>query len=53
MLCCKKKHLWGWGRELVLISFLGMEVGELMEGKGTAYGFTLGFYFHIALCCVL
>ena len=31
----------------------GMEVGEVMEGEKTTYGFTLSFLFHIALCiCV-
>ena len=33
---------------------LGMEVGEVMEGEGTTYGFTLSVLFHIALCiCVI
>ena len=35
------------------ISILGMEVGEVMEGKGTTYVFTLSGLLHIALCYVL
>ena len=36
------------------ISILGMEVGEVMEGQGTTYGFPLRASFHIALCiCVM
>ena len=27
----------------------GMEVGEVMEGEGTTYGFALSVFFHIAL----
>ena len=32
----------------------GMEVGEVMEGQGTTYGFTLRVLFHIAFCiCIV
>ena len=32
---------------------LGWEVGEVMKGKGTTYGFTLSVLLHIAFCYVL
>ena len=36
------------------ISISGMEVGEVMQGQGTTYGFTLSVLLHIALCiCVI
>ena len=35
------------------ISISGMEVGEVMEGKGITYGFTLSILLHIALRYVL
>ena len=34
-------------------SISGMEVGEVMEGKGTTYWFILNIFLHIALCYVL
>ena len=36
------------------ISILGMQVGEVMEGQGMPYGFTLSVLLHNALCiCVI
>ena len=36
------------------ISISGMEVGEVVEGGGTTYGFTINVLLHIALCmCVI
>ena len=35
------------------ISISGMEVGEMMEGKGTTYGFTLSILLHSAFCYLL
>ena len=34
------------------LSISGMEVGEVMEGKGTTYDFTLSGLLHIAVCYV-
>ena len=35
------------------ISILGMQVGEVMDGKGRTYGFTLSALLHIAFYYVL
>ena len=35
------------------ISISGMEVGEVLEGKGTKNGFTLNVLLRIAFCYVL
>ena len=52
MLCCKEKTFGDAGGACPT-SISGMEVGEVMEGQGTTYGFTLSFLLHIALCiCV-
>ena len=51
MLCCKE-NTFGDGGGLPH-SISGMEVGEVMEGKGTTYGFTLSVLLHIAFCYVL
>ena len=52
MLCCKENTLGDGGGGLPH-SISGMEVGEVMEGKGTTYGFTLSILLHIAFCYVL
>ena len=52
MLCCKENTL-GDGDGGLPHSISGMEVGEVMEGKGTTYGFTLSVLLHIAFCYVL
>ena len=52
MLCCKENTLWDRGGGLPH-SVSGLEVGEVMEGKGTTYGFTHSFLLHIAFCYVL
>ena len=52
MLCCKENTLGDRGGACP-ISISGVEVGEVMGGQGTTYGFTLSVLLHIALCiCV-
>ena len=52
MLCCNVNTL-GDGGEGLPLSISGIEVGQVMEGKGTTYGFTLSVLLHIAFCYVL
>ena len=52
--CAVKRIPLGMGAGACPISISGMEVGEVMEGQGTTYGFTLSVLLHIALCiCVI
>ena len=51
--CAVRRTPLGMGVGACPISILGMEVGEVMEGQGTTYGFTLSVLLHIGLCiCV-
>ena len=48
--CAVRRTPLGMGAGACPISISGMEVGEVMEGQGTTYGFTLSVLLHIALC---